>query len=189
MKNLSTIKVANIAQKVLLDTELLGQFSDGFWENSRNTSWRYLDEVKIANDTETVGVYFQSEKPYDYKGYSVNNLELLSYVGDRMLSKARVARFLNIDTLGEAEGLFETYTVESKIIKGEEITLEDFENQIDKWNSESSPFWEKRAKVCIEFLRMHGTQNVLEAINDTSYGMKEMRKDLTAITKLLKIAE
>jgi len=96
MKNLSTIKVANIAQKVLLDTELLGQFSDGFWENSRNTSWRYLDEVKIANDTETVGVYFQSEKPYDYKGYSVNNLELLSYVGDRMLSKARVARFLNI---------------------------------------------------------------------------------------------
>jgi len=64
----STIKVQNKVQKVLLDTELFGQFSDGFWENSRNNSWVYLDDnVEVAKTNEKPGIYFKVIIPHEYK--------------------------------------------------------------------------------------------------------------------------
>ena len=180
-----TIKVQNVAQKVLLDTELLGQFSDGYWENSRNESWRYLDNVEIAKD-EKCGVYFEDHKPFDYKGYSVNNSTLLEYVGDRMLVKTRAARYLNLSVMGEGlESIIESNSICKKVENNEEVTEEDINKIIQSYLSDSD-FWVKRAKLFIQEMKEIGTQHLIRALNDTSYNMKEMRKDLREITKILK---
>ena len=179
----ATIRVSTPSQKVLLDTELLGQFSDGFWENSRNTSWEFLGKVEVSKEA---AVVFEEYIPYDYKGYSVNNKELLSYVGERMLIKARIANALNISDFGEAEALFDTYKIESKVTSEKAFTEDDLLSQIADWNKNGDKFWTDRAKVSTEFISANGLVNVVQAMNDTSYDMKAMRKDLTAITKILK---
>jgi hypothetical protein len=89
--NEAIIKVENLVQKVLLTNELIGQFSDGFWENSRNTSWNHMGEVEVVEESEETGVVFKEYVPRNYKGYSVNNKTLLEYVGDRMLVNAKLA--------------------------------------------------------------------------------------------------
>jgi len=187
MRNSSaTIKVNTPSQKVLLDTELLGQFSDGFWENSRNTSWKYLGSVVVAPTTP--GVFFEDSIPYDYKKYSVNNKTLLDCVGDRMLAKARVANTLGISKLGRAEGLFETYTIESKLISGEEITADDINTTLEKWNATGQAYWLETASASFDFLNKHGLLEVVKALNNTNYDMKAMRKELKEITLILEHA-
>ena len=189
MKN-ATIKVQTASQKVLLDTELLGQFSDGYWENSRNQSWKYLDSVEVANDSDKTGVYFTDYLPYDYQGYSVNNKTLLDVVGDRMLSKARFANSLDTTVIGEGlEIVLETDKITRKVIDNEVISLEDIEYIIQD-NLSREDFWVKRAKLAIQEIKeIGGVQKLLEALNNTSYNMKEMRKDLREITTILKDAK
>jgi len=189
MKN-ATIKVQTASQKVLLDTELLGQFSDGYWENSRNQSWRYLNSVEVVNNPNKTGVYFSDYVPYDYKGYSVNNKTLLEVVGDRMLSKARYANSLGTTIIGEGiELILDSDNIIKKVMNNEVITLEDIEEIIQD-NLLREEFWVKRAKLAIQEIKENGgIQKLLEALNDTSYNMKEMRKDLREITTILKDAK
>jgi hypothetical protein len=177
------IIVENEAQKVLLDTELLGQFSDGYWENSRNESWNYLGNVQVANDSVT-GVIFKKNIPYSYKGYSVNNKTLLSYVGDRMLVKARVANYLKISDIDGVEALLE-YSCSNVIDRGNVVTEDDIADKIEEWQRDKSEFWNKRAVSSLEFIGKVGFEKFLKAVN-SDYSVKDMRKDLTQITKILK---
>jgi hypothetical protein len=179
---MATIKVQNNSQKVLLDSELMGQFSDGYWENSRNTSWNVLDAVEVT-DGET-GVFFDSNIPYNYKGYSVNNKNLLEYVGDRMLIKARIANYLDLDDLSSAETMIE-YVGEEALGYNKQVTKEDIATVISKWKMTGNEFWIKRAEDSLNFIKKVGSQNLVDAFN-SNYSMKDMRKDLSQITKILK---
>jgi hypothetical protein len=179
---MGTIKVQNNSQKVLLDSELLGQFSDGYWENSRNTSWNFLDDVEVT-DGET-GVFFDSTIPYNYKGYSVNNKTLLEYVGDRMLIKSRIANYLNISDLSSVETMIE-YVGEESLRHNKQVTKEDIETVISKWKMTGDKFWIKRAEESLNFVKEIGFQKLVDSFN-SSYSMKDMRKDLSQITKILK---
>lgn len=182
----AVIKVSKPSQKVLLDAELLGQFSDGFWENSSNQSWHYLRDVEISSPDE-VGVYFEKYIPHQYRGYSVNNSELLSYVGERMLTKARVSHHLNISKIDMALDLIlENNKISRKVIENEEVLQEDIENAILPKLADAD-YWRKKAlKAIQEIKELGGTQKLLEALNNSSYQMKDMRKDLKEITKILK---
>jgi len=182
----SIIKVQNEVQKVLLDTELLGQFSDGHWENSRNKSWNYLGEVQIASDLDDTGVVFEKLVPWDYKAYSVNNKTLLECVGDRMLVKARVSNYLKISDLKSIESLLE-YACSQKVSKNIQVKEEDITKLILEWEKDPSKFWNKKAEKAIAFIKNTGLQNLLEAIN-SDYKMSDMRKELRNITKILENA-
>jgi len=186
----STIKVQNKVQKVLLDTELFGQFSDGFWENSRNNSWVYLDDnVEVAKTNEKPGIYFKVIIPHEYKGYKVNNTELLSYVGWRMLAKAKIANFFNISTISDGlVTVIENHEIEELLSKNKEITVDNINNVIDiikNYQSEND-FWKKRVKSALKQIdELGGIDELVKALN-SSYNMKSMRKDLREITKILK---
>jgi len=180
----ATIKVQNEVQKVLLDTELIGQFSDGYWENSRNQSWVYLGNVEVTRNPESTGVVFEDFIPCDYKGYSVNNRTLLEYVGDRMLAKARVANYLKISDIDAVDCLLE-YACAQNIIQNVEVTEEDIAGQILEWQDRSDDFWSKRAEESIKFIKNVGLDNFMKAVN-SDYKMSDMRKDLSNITKVLK---
>ena len=176
--NLATITVENKIQKTLLETELLGQFSDGFWENSTNNSWKYFkNEIRISSDT---GVVFDSFVPSGYKGYSVNNKKLLSYVGDRMLAYCKIVNALDIEIPDEV-----IYFIESIIDNDCNTSIENIEIVLSKWNKPDNKFYMERRSSAINFIEKVGIENFISAIN-SEYSMKDMRKELTVITKILK---
>jgi len=158
----------------------MGQFSDGYWENSRNESWRLLGDVKIAENEES-GVVFPERVSYEYKGYSVNNKTLLEYVGDRMLVNAKLANS-GIELPREV-----SYIVESKLMRLMEtcsvhkddiaLAVIDFRKQGDYYIDKANKF--------VEFIKEVGLDNFVDACNEP-YVMKDMRKELTAITRILK---
>ena len=75
------IRVANSAQKVLVECELQGQISDGYWENaSPRDHWRIPSGASVVVDAENPSVNFYLQRRYNF-----TSPELLQYVGDRMI--------------------------------------------------------------------------------------------------------
>lgn len=84
----ATLRVRNIAQKVLMDEELKGQISDGAWENLNVTDhWQVWCDAEVVVDPANVGRDFWAK--YDH--YNFTNKELLEIVGQRMVESVRIA--------------------------------------------------------------------------------------------------
>lgn len=78
------LTVRNNAQKLLFERELLGQISDGLWENSSpHNHWEVFDDVTVVVGKD-VGVNFTVKRSYNFA-----DSELLEVVGDRMLEIVR----------------------------------------------------------------------------------------------------
>jgi len=80
-----TLTVNSKIQKALIEHELLGQLSDGYWENTRPHDhwkpWTHCDVVVGTN----IGRDFWVQKD----NYDFNNPQLLSWLGGRMLAIGR----------------------------------------------------------------------------------------------------
>ena len=76
----ATFYFRNQAMKDLWEKELLGQISDGMWENDSNSHWEYYSELKTAVGGRT---YIQNHSPNYARGFGFKNL--YQYVGDRMM--------------------------------------------------------------------------------------------------------
>jgi len=83
--------VANRVQKALVEMELMGQISDGYWENARPYDhwkiWSKVD-VEVAADGETIGRNFWPHRD----NYNFTAADLLEVVGDRMRVYATYAQ-------------------------------------------------------------------------------------------------
>lgn len=78
-----TLAVRNKAQKVLLEEELMGQLSDGQWENTNpHDHWEQWCSAKIIVDPTNVGRDFWVRKD----NYRLDDPGLLDIVGHRMLA-------------------------------------------------------------------------------------------------------
>lgn len=76
------LRVRTMAQKIMLDDELMGQISDGMWENTHpQDHWQPWCDATVVVDPENLGRNFWCPKD----NYQINSSELLSIVGDRML--------------------------------------------------------------------------------------------------------
>jgi hypothetical protein len=81
-----TLRVRNEAQKVLWDTEIAGQISDGHWENAKpQDAWIAWSDAEVVVDPHNVGRDFEVLK----EGYLLTDPDLLSVVGDRMVIAVR----------------------------------------------------------------------------------------------------
>ena len=79
-----TIKTNDKKVKSILENELLGQFSDGYWENSKNKLWKHLDNVVLTeNENGLEGQDFMVKRAIKQM-YNVENRELLKHIGARM---------------------------------------------------------------------------------------------------------
>ena len=83
--------VKNFEQKIILHCEMLGQISDGQWENSKPNNhyevWSDLswENTEVASDSSSpLGMNFHLRRG---AGYNFANRELLEIVGDRLLLK------------------------------------------------------------------------------------------------------
>lgn len=97
------ITVTNEAQKVLLDNELKGQLSDGYWENARPFDhWKMPCRAAVViGDTPSVNFYAM-------RRYNFAADELLKVVRTRMILYVRLAKLLGAEQAKQAECLFKT---------------------------------------------------------------------------------
>lgn len=80
------LNVRNQAQKILLEKELQGQISDGYWENaSPHDHWKPWCNCDVVVNPENLGRTFWARKD----NYNLNNKDLLDIVGDRMLEEVQ----------------------------------------------------------------------------------------------------
>jgi hypothetical protein len=83
------LAVSNMAQKVLFECELQGQFSDGYWENSRPYEhwqvWCHLGHNDIIIDPVNPGRNFWTTKD----NYNLTAPDLLEVVAERMMTSVK----------------------------------------------------------------------------------------------------
>jgi len=88
--------VRNIAQKVLFETELQGQLSDGHWENSTpQDHWKPWCNAKVRIEEGKLGRTFLVAKD----NYNFANKDLLDVVEKRMISYVRLGLTFGADTV------------------------------------------------------------------------------------------
>lgn len=91
---MSRIVFENVAQKVIWETELCGQFSDGFWENS-SMPWRTWTSAVVEVNSENFG----TDIPKWERRFAVTASELWKVVGYRTIGAVRVAKHFGKDNL------------------------------------------------------------------------------------------
>lgn len=85
---MGTLRVRNLAQKILWEEELTGQLSDGRWENSRpHDHWEPWCDATVVIDPDHVGRDFWVRRD----GYCFTERDLLDILADRMLGYVRLA--------------------------------------------------------------------------------------------------
>lgn len=99
-------------QKALFDLELLGQISDGRWENSLPSNhWQVFNRVitKVGSPLGKVGVYPK-------RSYNFADKMLVDVVGDRMLTYAKAAIAfpkMDINDLQYVDNLYDVQKIEN----------------------------------------------------------------------------
>ncbi|AEO93909.1 gp666 [Bacillus phage G] len=77
----TTLVFENEAMEILWKKELVGQISDGYWENTQNSGWQFWCNVNttVGSENKLIG-----KIPYDIKR-NFGFTRLIPYVGDRMV--------------------------------------------------------------------------------------------------------
>lgn len=164
---MNTLVVSNNEQKVLWDTELAGQISDGVWENA-TPQGHYQDwfcEVVVG---EKIGRNFYALK----SNYNFTRPDLLKVVGNRMLTKVRVSLLTGI--------------TDTRILDDVPDDLADYCRDIeiaDQGRDHTSNYF---AEKILRLWEAGIDEGVMYLAENHSYGMKELKKDLSEIKKACK---
>ncbi len=154
----SVIQLENPIQVALYKGMLIGQMSDGAWENSGPMDhWRPMSQAEVR--VGKPGMNFSPRRTYGF-------VNLLNYVGDEMLDLARATKaYPNVDLSQLNHAI--PYVVESK----PEALKDD---------------WQKKYVDAI--LKATGEADInqfLAKVNGQPYGMGELRKDLRGIQNVV----
>ena len=83
---MTTLRVRNMAQKVLFDEELSGQISDGMWENARPSNhWQVWTRAAAAVDPTNPGLDCYPPR----RNHTLTAKSLLEIIGERMIKQVQ----------------------------------------------------------------------------------------------------
>lgn len=158
------LTVASVTQAALYEHELIGQISDGHWENSRPFDhWiPWSCDVRVANEGEKLGRNFYARRD----SYNFCAHELLEAVEKRMITYARIAI---------AYGLSHVATLAP--------AFDDDGNWRGQPEFTGSKYWDG-ARVA---LGNYDLDEVRVRVAAVPYGHKELLKDLRALKKIIKM--
>ncbi len=152
-------------QAVIFAFEMLGQISDGYWENSSpHNHYQRFDgvEVKTGEDVGTQQLHLS-------RHYNFNNKELKDIVGDRMKDQVKTARFLGDKLNAKDLDLVSSYLMESwESVK---------RNQNDK-------YWKEKLDDLYHILSVNSIEaleKIREDIKAVDYSDKDLSRDLKEI--------
>jgi len=185
------IAFRNIQQAALWEREILGQLSDGHWENTQpQDHWKYwhgglgtrLDtDTIVAVNEEDLGRNFYVRKD----NYQLNSTEILKCIGGRMLA---YAIFSHLSDDIEDNGIVE-------YLQGF-FYCELGDNGHPVWaglpqypDHPGHDFWiRRRIKMREALAAVNMTEvELLNYLVNHPYGMKALRADLTDMMKIIRI--
>lgn len=163
MKDRLTLK--NETQRLLFTQEIVGQLSDGRWENTRPYGhWKQWSNCEVVVGME-VGHNFYAIKD----NYNLTESSLLQIIGDRMVNMVRIRIALKWTLTDEQIRFIADY---------------DFDQLEEYARRENSPqdFWSKR----LEEVRAYKFKIIEAKNNKALYTMKDLRHDLREIKESMK---
>jgi len=160
-KNTSgTFTLRTPQQAAIFVNELVGQFSDGHWENLRGDHWQVWCHADV-----TVGEKVGRTFPASKDNWNVAAKELLEAVGERMKGYARIAMVLGLEASVKYGDLLSWDT--GKI----------------KRPTHAGEYYDSKRALFDELNAVPGT---VDAINNAVYEEKHLRADLREIKKAMK---
>jgi hypothetical protein len=151
------INFRNAVQAALFTHELVGQISDGMWENARpQRHWLVWAEAEVGVNPEKLGKNFLAIK----QNYDFSSTDLLDVVGERMLN---ICNMTENNVPSEAIGTFNDYDAA------------DFK-------SESTHMIKRKA----ELLEYFTSFEAFEASKKGSYDMFKMKKELNEMKSIIR---
>lgn len=155
---MATLRVRNIEQAALFQLEIVGQLSDGMWENSTpREHWRPWCKCNVVVNDKNVGRDFWA--PRDR--YALASKSLLDVVGKRMLTYVKLARKYGIKLAGQIE-----------------TVLCDLDGSFIGVKSNQSEWYRKELETVMASVDIIDAMHVIEA--DT-YTMRDLRRDLNEL--------
>ena len=177
-----TFTVASLSQKNLFDCEILGQLSDGAWENTKPydhwTAW--------GNSDVKVGSRIGRDFPVKKDGYNLGSL--LDYVGDRMLGLGAAGSVgWDLTNYSDEASAVEYFFSAGSLAATERMCItEDFNQHFDKFAERYGKDWSKKYVEAAQKNRKK-LEETWNAIRSGRYGIRQLKSDLTAISKAMKI--
>lgn len=183
------IFVENEAQKILLDKELSGQISDGYWENAcPRDHWIQWCNAEVVVRPEKTGINFFSMRTYDFASY-----ELLKVVRTRMILYVRLAARFKPEYISALEHLFEDTDMECNALTGPEFHGEIpqyIQHAADKLDC--SDYYKETYAKLVEVLSNADDRNYLENTCtlpvktnvEGVYNLKALNKDLEVLKRI-----
>lgn len=168
-----TIKFQTEAQVILFKCELLGQISDGFWENSAPYDhYRAFSDIDVKTDVQ-VGKNFFTKRKYNFA-----NKELVDIVGDRMIASVRFFQAfpqINLDEHWDYPESLELHAVN------------EWANKV--FNPKEDYYKKRSERVLKNFPNVTTHQElstcVMIGVNKFPYEKKNLRKDLLQMSKVV----
>ena len=170
-----TMFLPSVTAIALWNAELLGQFSDGMWENaSPRTHWRFWHALNVVNGS-PAGVVLNPSRDFSLqcRKNSYNFAGLYEILGHRMLTYGRAAKAgadpWDCHLLRAFEYVPDTYELFTS--RRLELTSEDGTYRFGSY-----------PERCI----LQISQELAKSFYETVYTMKEMRFDIKLIKSAMK---
>lgn len=158
-KSAGTITLANPTQVALYKGMLIGQMSDGFWEDKGpRDHWRPMAQADVR--VGKPGMDFTPRRPYGFVR------ELIPLIGEELLTLARATKaYPNVDWVPLAHAI--TYIADNNV--------EDLK----------ADWQQKYVQAVLQATGESDIAQVLAKINGQAYSMQDLRRDLRAIQEVI----
>ena len=180
------VNVGNAAQAALLKHELLGQMSDGHWENSRahGEGWREWSRADVVVDPDNVGINFYQPRNYDFLSE-----DLLKTVRTRMILYVRLSERFSYEDTELLENLFNTISADRFCLAKEAPEFSGIPNYMFAAAEQGSDYYKAATARLTEILSSADDRNFLEKTCTLPiktkvtgvYNLSALRNDLAAL--------
>jgi len=168
-----TIRFQTESQVIIFKCELLGQISDGYWENSTpHDHYKSFSDIDVKTDVQ-VGKNFFTKRKYNFA-----NKMLIDVVGDRMIAYVQFFQaFPNINMDDH-----HSYPMSTEL------------HAVNKWaydifNPSQEHYKKRSERVLANFPNVKTHQElstqIMQAVNKFKYDKKSLRKDLLQMSKVV----
>jgi hypothetical protein len=154
------ITVNNFEQAIIFMHEMLGQLSDGFWENSiPRDHWNWVDGITFDSfvvdpDADPHPNFYQT------KHYNFADAELLNIVGERIINSIK---------------LYKLYPAVWEHFKNDHWSIPDGLADYERTLAQTDEYWTKRISMWSEAGLTEGVLNTVWASD--CYTMRDLRHD------------
>lgn len=180
------VNVGNAAQAALLKHELLGQMSDGHWENSRahGEAWREWSRADVVVDPDNVGISFYQSRNYDFLSE-----DLLKTVRTRMILYVRLSKRFSYEDTELLENLFNTISADRFCLAKEAPEFSGIPDYMFAAAEQDSDYYKAATARLTEILSSADDRNFLEKTCTLPiktkapgvYNLSALKKDLAAL--------